>query len=134
VTSGVPQGSLLGPLLFDIYINDLDENVGGMVSKFSDDTKIGGIVDSEEGYLGLQQDLDQLGQWANEWQMEFNLDKCEVMHFGRSNQGKTYSVNGWALGRVKEQRDLGVQVHNSLKVESQVDRVVKKAWFHCSEH
>ena len=54
--------------------------------KFTDDTKIGGIVDSEESYLQLQWDLDQLGQWADEWQMEFNLDKCEVMHFGRLNQ------------------------------------------------
>ena len=107
MTSGVPQGSVLGPLLFVIYINDLNENLRGMVSKFADDTKIGGIVDSEEGYLGLQRDLGQLGQWTDEWQMEFNLDKCEVMHFGRSNQGRTYSVNGRALGRVTEQRDLG---------------------------
>ena len=42
-------------------------------------------MDSEEGYFGLQRDLDQLGQWADKWQMEFNLDKCEVMHFGRLN-------------------------------------------------
>ena len=60
--------------------------------------------------------------------MEFNLDKCEVMHFGRLNQGKTYSVNGKTLGRVIEQRDLGVKVHRSLEVESQVDRVVKKVF------
>ena len=122
MTSGVPQGSVLGPLLFVIYINDLDENLIGMVSKFADDTKIGGMVDSEEGYLQLQRDLDQLGQWADKWQMDFNLDKCEVMHSGRLNQGRTYSVNGRALGRVTEQRDLGVHVHSSLKVESQVDR------------
>ena len=108
MTSSVPQESVLGPLLFVIYINDLDENLVGMVSKFADDTKIGSIVDSEEDYLGLQWDLDQLGQWADEWKMEFNLDKCEVMHFGRSNQGRTYSVNGRALGRVTEQSDLGV--------------------------
>ena len=82
MTSGIPQGSVLGPLLFVIYINDLNENLAGMVSKFADDTKIGGTVDSEEGYLGMQRDLDQLGQWADEWQMEFNLDKCEVMYFG----------------------------------------------------
>ena len=69
-----------------------------------------------------------MGQWADEWQMEFNLDKCEVMHFDRLNQGRTYSVNGRALRRVTKQRDLGVQVHSSLKVESQVDRVVKKAF------
>ena len=69
-----------------------------------------------------------MGQWADEWQMEFNLDKCEVMHFGRLSQGRTYSVNGRVLGRVTEQRNLGVQVHSSLKVESQVDRVVKNAF------
>ena len=59
VTRGVPQGLVLGPLLFVIYINDLDVNVQGMVRKFVDDTKLGGIVDSEEGYQKLQGDLDQ---------------------------------------------------------------------------
>ena len=78
--------------------------------------------------LGLQRDLGQLGQWADKWQMEFNLDKCKVMHFGRSNQGRTYSVNGRVLGRVIEQRYPGVQAHSSLKMELQVDRVVKKAF------
>ena len=65
MTSGVPPGSVLGPLLFVIYINDLDENIGGMVSKFADDTKIGGMVYSEEGYLQVEQDPDQLGQLTN---------------------------------------------------------------------
>ena len=67
--------SVLAPLLFVIYINDFDENVQGMISKFADDTKIGGIVDIEEGYQKLQQDLDQLGKWAKKWQMEFNIGK-----------------------------------------------------------
>eukprot|EP00061_Rhincodon_typus_P004049 g21629.t1 len=97
-----------------------------MISKFEDDIKIGGVVDSEEGYLRLQQDLDQMGQWVEEWQMEFNLDKCEVLHFDRANQGRTSTPNDKILGRVAEQKDLGVQVHSSLKVELQVDRVVKK--------
>eukprot|EP00061_Rhincodon_typus_P000873 g13050.t1 len=73
-----------GPLFFVIYINDLDVNIEGMVSKFADDTKIGVVVDSDEGYLRVQQDLDQMGQWAKEWQVQFNLDKYEVLHFGQS--------------------------------------------------
>jgi len=60
-------------------ICDLDGNLGGMIRKFADDTKIGGIVDSKEGFLGLQWDLGLLGQCVDEWQMEFNLDQCDMM-------------------------------------------------------
>eukprot|EP00061_Rhincodon_typus_P009573 g33185.t1 len=99
-----------------------------MVSKFADETKIGGVLDSKEGYLRVQRDLEHMGHWAEEWQMEFNLDKCEVLHFGEANKGMTYTFNGRALRRVTELRNLGVQVRSSLKVEPQVDRVVKKAF------
>eukprot|EP00061_Rhincodon_typus_P017984 g46948.t1 len=66
----------------------------GMVTKFADHTKIRGVVDSEEGYLRVQWDLDQMGLWAEDRQMEFNLDKCEVLHFGKANQDRTYTLNG----------------------------------------
>eukprot|EP00061_Rhincodon_typus_P015499 g43209.t1 len=71
-------GSVLGPLLLVIYRNDLEENVAGLVSKFVDDTKIGGVADSEEDSQRIQQDIYQLEAWAEKWQMEFNPDKCEV--------------------------------------------------------
>eukprot|EP00061_Rhincodon_typus_P001454 g14832.t1 len=93
VTSGVPQGLVLGPLLFIIYINYLDVNIRDMVSKFADDTKMRGVVDNEEDYLRVQRDLDQMGQRAEEQLMEFNLDKCLVLHFGKANQGRTYTLN-----------------------------------------
>ena len=128
VTSGVPQGSVLGPLLFVIYINDLDDGVVNWISKYADDTKVGGVVDNGVGFQSLQGDLCRLEEWAERWQMEFNAEKCEVLHFGRNNPNRTYRVNGRALRNAVEQRDLGITVHSSLKVESHVDRVVKKAF------
>eukprot|EP00061_Rhincodon_typus_P007471 g29200.t1 len=68
------RGSELGPLLFVVCINDLEENVAGLISKFADDTKIGGVAESEDCQR-LQQDTDQLETWAEKWRMELNLDK-----------------------------------------------------------
>ncbi|XP_062906374.1 uncharacterized protein LOC134347835 [Mobula hypostoma] len=115
-------------MLFVIYINDLVDRVVNWISKYADDTKIGRVVDNEVGFQSLQRELGQLEEWAERWQMEFNADKGEVLHFGRTNQNRTYMVNGRALKNAVEQRDLEIMLHSSLKVESHVDRVVKKAF------
>ena len=89
VLSGVPQGSILGPILFTIFINDLDEEVVEKVKvllKFADDTKIGNIVDNDESWKSLQDALDCLCTWAANWEMKFNVDKCHVLHLGRNNK------------------------------------------------
>mgnify|MGYP003349270433 CR=1 FL=1 len=67
VTSGVPQGSVLGPLLFVIYINDLDEGLSCNISKFADDTKIGSVINSENDSLSLQKNLNMLSDWSSKW-------------------------------------------------------------------
>ena len=110
VLSGVPQGSVLGPLLFIIFINDLDEEIPGgvMVSKFADDTKVARTVATEEGRAELQEALRKLELWAARWGMEFNILKCKVMHFGRNNPRHDYTMNGRLLEKTEEERDLGV--------------------------
>ena len=80
MTSGVPQGSVLGLLFFLIYINDLDNGIVSKISKFADDTKLYHSSRNPEEVLLLQEDLNRLVDWANTWQMNFNIDKGAVMH------------------------------------------------------
>ena len=91
------------------------------------DTKIRGGTGSSEEVGRLQKDFDRLGEWAKKWQMEYNMGKCEVMHFGRKKRGVDYFLNGEKIQKSGAQRDLRVQVQDSLKVNLQVDLVGRKA-------
>jgi len=83
VLSGVPQGSVLGALLFLVYINDLDAGLINELLKFADDTKVFGKVTDGSDRESIQEDLNRLVNWADRWKMEFNVKKCKLIHFGR---------------------------------------------------
>lgn len=130
VTSGVPQGSILGPILFTIFINDLDEEVENLVSlllKFADDTKVGKVVEDEEDRAALQAALDKLCSWADKWGMRFNQGKCKVLHIGRNNPQFEYSMNGARLDTTDEEKDIGVMITNNLKPGRQCEQAAGKA-------
>ena len=125
VTSGVPQGSVLGPILFVIYINDLDEKIMSKILKFADDTKLVRGIKSYKDYYELGEDLSKLYKWSEDWQMSFNLDKCKVMHIGVNNNCSSYSMGDRDLGEVDEEKDLGVIINNRFKVDKQCAKVSK---------
>ena len=136
VTSGVPQGSVLGPILFLLYINDLPLEVVSPVSLFADDSKIFSKIISDKnrsetnnanGNETLQKDLNNVRNWASKWKMEFNVDKCKIMHLGKTNPKHTYTMDGSNLTITTEEKDLGVLVDDKLKFDKHIRGIVNKA-------
>ena len=127
VLSGVPQGSVLGPLLFIIYVNHMDNDISSNISKFADDTKIYRDIKSDSDSSLLQNDLGKLVLWASEWQMIFNAKKCKVLHFGKNNKKRDYELNGTVLDGVSVQKDLGIDVSDDPKSARHIDEIVLKA-------
>ena len=126
VTSGVPQGSVLGPLLFVIYINDIDIGLLCKISKFADDTKIGNRANIKAQRDNIQNDLDRLAKWADTWQMTFNASKCKVMHLGNGNPRDEYKINGEPLQVVESEKDLGVVISSDMKTTKHCIEIEKK--------
>ena len=129
VKSGVPQGSLLGPVLFKIYINDIDlvADLITLLLKFADDTKLAQRIRSEEDRQRLQRALDALLEWAAAWGMQFNAEKCKVMHVGRHNPRYTYKMGEHVLGTTDVEKDIGVQVKSDLKPSENCAKAARTA-------
>ena len=124
----MPQGSVLEPLLFLMFVYDIDHAICSKLFKFADDAKLFRVVSSIDDVNKLRDDLKNLFSWSEDWLMLFNLDKCKVLHFGKTNSSRCqYSLGGKILEEVQEERDLGVIVSSDLRVSQQCAKVVKTA-------
>lgn len=132
VLSGIPQGSVLGPLLFVIYINDLPEDLKSNIYLFADDTKISKTINCANDQIILQSDIDKLTLWSKKWLLEFHPKKCKIMSLGRqSNANFSYFMTGnnqvHKIVRVENEPDLGVTFDPKLEFESHINNKINKA-------
>ena len=118
---GVPQGSVLGPILFLIYINDLEDGISSKVLKFADDTKVFRKVTNDTDKQSLQDDLNKLVKWSEKWQMLFNFWKCKcILYTYRTwKMDEEYKMGDAVLGRTTQEKDLGVTFSADMKVSEQ---------------
>ena len=132
VISGVPQGSILGPILFTLFVFDIPDAINSLISMFADDTKIYKMLTSASSGEELEESLHQLEEWAERMQMRFHPGKCKVMHLGKRNQKKNYSMKDGRGGmhileEVTVEKDLGVKIDNQLKFTDHVQAKVNTA-------
>ena len=128
VTSGVPQGSVLGPILFLTFINDMPKCVSSRCRLFADDSIIYRNVNTQCDAKNLQQDLDALHKWETDWGMSFNPTKCHILHVTRKKKPifHTYSLKGTPLESVDAATYLGIIISNDLSWHKQSSKVAAK--------
>ena len=130
VLSGVPQGTVLGPLSFSLYINDITTYIDSEIRLFADDCVCYREIIGTEDTMTLQADIDRLGVWARKWGMRFQPVKCSIMQITRKRIKKinaSYNLAGTVLDNVENIKYLGITITNDLKWNTHISNIYTKA-------
>ena len=117
--SGVPQGSVLGPILFLIYINYFEDDISSKVLTFANNTTVFRKVTNDTDKQSLQDDLDKLVKCSEKWQMLLNFGKRKCIHIGHGNMDEECKMGDVVLGRTTQEKDLGVTFSAGMKVSEE---------------
>ena len=129
VESGIPQGSVLGPILFVIYINDLPDIVSAKAFLFADDTKIYRVITRKDDHKELQKDLDILSDWSETWLLKFHPDKCKHMKIARNKKEEnnpSYDLHNKKIQKVEEEKDIGVTIDSHLTFAKHISEKIAR--------
>ena len=132
VKSGIPQGSVLGPVLFALFVNDIPPLLECFTAMYADDTKLYASVTSDDDYERLQADIWKLQDWAHTMQMKFHPDKCKILYLGKNNQHRDYCLlnEDYSVHMLEEtemEKDLGVHVDNQLTFNHHIQQKINTA-------
>ena len=132
VTSGIPQGSVLGPLLFVLYINDLPDTAISQVFLFADDTKLYRQIRNDSDHKIFQADISKLQSWADDWLLKFHPDKCKILGMGKKELTHQYYMTKddhslVALSRVQDEKDVGVTFDEDMTFRKDISTRANKA-------
>ena len=129
VVSGVPQGSVLGPILFLAYINDLPHGLSSDIRLFADDTVICREIKSDADGVALQEDLERLEAWSRKWLLKFHPNKCQVLRVTRARRSfvRPYKLFGADLQETTSIKYLGITISSDLRWNQQIDNARAKA-------
>ena len=130
VVSGIPQGTILGPFLFNVYINDIHLEINFCkVKLYADDSKIYRQIKNLSGYQELNDDIERIETFFSQWQLKVNQEKCEILHLGRTNPQHDYKINQISVPKKQVVRDLGILIGPNLSFSKHVANIVRTAYY-----